>query len=115
MLIAAVALRWWTLALLIAIDAAILARLLVGLVYLLIEAIFSDSARIFYYVNDLGWPIAAIIEGGLCLLARTIWLSETETNVKKALDIIFIMIMVRIEAKEAGKILVVFLIFVCII
>jgi hypothetical protein len=93
-IIANVALRWWTLALIIAVDAAVLSRLLVGIVYIVVEIIFSDSTRIFYYINDLGWPIAGVIEGGLCLLARTIWLSETLDNVKKALDIIFIMVMV---------------------
>eukprot|EP01122_Echinamoeba_exundans_P005009 TRINITY_DN15194_c0_g1_i1.p1 TRINITY_DN15194_c0_g1~~TRINITY_DN15194_c0_g1_i1.p1 ORF type:complete len:791 (-),score=144.45 TRINITY_DN15194_c0_g1_i1:30-2402(-) len=109
-ILAAVALHWWTLALIIAIDAAIVARLLVGIVYIIVEIAFSDSARIFYYINDLGWPIACVIEGGLCLLARTIWLSGTLDNVKKALDIIFIMIMVLAAARILQILLVKFII-----
>lgn len=95
-LIASVALHWWTLAVLVALDAAVVARILVEIVYLIIDCAFSDSTRIFYYVNDLGWPIAAVLQGGLCLVARTVWLSGTLDNVKRALDIIFIMIMVRL-------------------
>jgi hypothetical protein len=88
-----VRIRIWALALLIFLDSAIVLRIISGSILSLFEYGCS-STKAFYFVNQLGWPIGALLWGIGLIITLQFFLFALEPEVYKWVRIIFLMIIV---------------------
>jgi hypothetical protein len=85
--------RIWALAALIFLDSAIVLRIISGSVLSMFEFACS-STKAFYFINQLGWPIAAFLWGIGLIITLQFFLFALEPDVYRWVNIIFITIIV---------------------
>lgn len=100
-----VLIRLWALALLIFLDSAIVLRIFSGSVLSLFEYACT-STKFFYFVNQLGWPLAALLWGVGLIITLQFFLFALEPEVYRWSRIVFLMIIVLSVAAIVHLILV---------